>query len=185
MWKDFWRRKGDATDYLNAVLILCKWLVAGCAIGVIVGAISALFGHTLLYVNDLREQYPLLVLGLPFGGLLIVFLYRVFKDADDRGTNTIVASIQTSSRIPFRMAPLIFISTVITHLFGGSAGREGAAIQLGGSIAQKIARILKLDDNNKRILIMCGMSAGFSALFGTPMAAAIFSMEVISVGIMH
>lgn len=185
MWKDFWRRKGDATDYLNSVLILCKWLVAGCAIGVIVGAISALFGHTLLYVNDLRAKYPLLVVGLPFGGLVIVFLYRIFKDADDRGTNTIVASIQTSSAIPFRMAPLIFVSTVITHLFGGSAGREGAAIQLGGSIAQKIARMLKLDDNNKRILIMCGMSAGFSALFGTPMAAAIFSMEVISVGIMH
>lgn len=185
MWKDFWRRKGDATDYLNAVLILCKWLVAGCAIGGIVGSISALFGHTLLYVNELREKYPMLVLGLPVGGLVIVFLYHFFKDEKDKGTNTIVASIQTSSQIPFRMAPLIFVSTTITHLFGGSAGREGAAIQLGGSIAQKIANALKLNDNDKRILIMCGMSAGFSALFGTPMAAAIFSMEVISVGIMH
>lgn len=185
MFREVWKRKGNTFDYLNTLLILCKWLVAGCAIGLIVGAISAVFGHTLLFVNDLREQYPMIVWGLPLGGLLIVFLYRFCKDADDKGTNTIVASIQTSSEIPFRMAPLIFMSTVITHLFGGSAGREGAAIQLGGSIAKKIAKTLKLDENNQRIIIMCGMSAGFSALFGTPMAAAIFSMEVISVGIMH
>ncbi len=185
MFKSFANRKGDAFDYLNSFLILCKWLVAGCVVGVIVGAVSCAFGHTLAYVNDVRERYPYIVFGLPCAGLVIVFLYQFFKDGDDKGTNTIVASIQTSSEIPFRMAPLIFVSTAITHLFGGSAGREGAAIQLGGSIAKKMARMLKLDANNQRIIIMCGMSAGFSALFGTPMAAAVFSMEVISVGIMH
>lgn len=83
------------------------------------------------------------------------------------------------------MAPLIFVSTTITHLFGGSAGREGAAIQLGGSIAKKLGKLIRLDENDQRTIIMCGMSAGFSALFGTPMAAAIFSLEVVSVGIMH
>lgn len=185
MWRNVFKQKGDTFDYIHSLLVLCKWLVAGCAIGVLVGAVSACFGHTLLYVNELRQQYPLLVLGLPLGGLVIVFLYHAFKDGDDKGTNTIVASIQTSSEIPFRMAPLIFVSTVITHLLGGSAGREGAAIQLGGSIAKKLAKALRLDENSQRIIIMCGMSAGFSALFGTPMAAAIFSMEVISVGIMH
>ena len=124
-------------------------------------------------------------IGLPFGGLAIVFLYRFFKDTDDKGTNMVIASIHSSTGIPLRMAPLIFVSTVITHLFGGSAGREGAAIQLGGSIAKRIGRKLGLSDNDQHIIVMCGMSAGFSALFGTPLAAALFSLEVISVGIMH
>ena len=151
----------------------------------IVGAIAACFGHTLIAVNNFRAAHPMIILGLPFAGLLIVFLYRYFKDQDDRGTNMVIASIHSSTGIPFRMAPLIFVTTVITHLFGGSVGREGAAIQLGGSIANKMGRKMKLNTNDQHIIVMCGMSAGFSALFGTPMAATIFSLEVISVGIMH
>lgn len=167
------------------VRTLLKWLIISTVVGLIVGTVSSLFGHALVFVNDLRAKYPMLIFGLPFGGLLIVFLYRFFRNTEDKGTNTVISSIQTSREIPFRMAPLIFVSTVITHLFGGSAGREGAALQLGGSIANKLGKVLRLDENDHRTIIMCGMSAGFSALFGTPMAAAIFSLEVTSVGVMH
>ncbi len=165
--------------------VLLIWLFLASVIGLIVGVVASAFGHVLIAVNAFRAAHPLIILGLPFAGLLIVFLYRFFKDQDDRGTNMVIASIHSSTGIPFRMAPLIFITTVITHLFGGSAGREGAAIQLGGSIANKIGKRIKLNQNDQHIIVMCGMSAGFSALFGTPMAATIFSLEVISVGIMH
>jgi len=165
--------------------VLVKWLLMASLVGVIVGVIASAFGHTLIAVNNFRAAHPMIILGLPFAGLLIVFLYRYFKDQDDRGTNMVIASIHSSTGIPFRMAPLIFITTVITHLFGGSAGREGAAIQLGGSIANRMGKKLKLNQNDQHIIVMCGMSAGFSALFGTPLAATIFSLEVISVGIMH
>ena len=164
---------------------MIKWLLIATMIGVIVGVVASAFGHALIGVNALRAAHPLTALALPFGGLLIVFLYRFFHDADDKGTNMVIASIHSSSNIPFRMAPLIFASTVITHLCGGSAGREGAAIQLGGSIANRMGKWIRLNANDQHIIIMCGMSAGFSALFGTPMAATIFSLEVISVGIMH
>ena len=162
-----------------------KWLVMGAFVGVLVGTVASCFGHVLVFVNNLRGEWPLLKLGLPVGGLAIVFLYRFYKNHSDKGTNTVVASLQSSTDIPWKMAPLIFVSTVITHLFGGSAGREGAALQLGGSIANKLGRILKMREGDRHTVIMCGMSAGFSALFGTPMAAAIFSMEVVRVGSMQ
>ena len=168
-----------------SIKALIKWLILGSAIGIIVGTAASLFGHALIAVNAWRAAYPALVLGLPLGGIVIVFLYRVSKNDNDKGTNTVIESIHSSTRIPLRMAPLIFVSTVITHLFGGSAGREGAALQLGGSIAGKLGKALRLNERDMNLIIMCGMSAGFSALFGTPLAASIFSMEVVSVGIMH
>lgn len=167
------------------VSVLFKWLLISVGIGLLIGSIASVFGHALTWANDFRNQYPIVILSLPFAGMLIVFLYRVSKNTDDRGTNMVISSIHSATGIPFRMAPLIFISTVLTHLCGGSAGREGAAIQLGGSIANRLGKICKLNENDQRIIIMCGMSAGFAALFGTPMAAAIFALEVISIGIMH
>ena len=172
-------------DFLRSLLVLLKWLLIAAGMGVIVGTVAAVFGHALIWTNHFRGAHPLIVLGLPAGGLAIVFLYRVTKNHDDRGTNTVIASIQTSSEIPFKMAPLIFVSTVITQLFGGSAGREGAALQLGGSIAKKLGGLLRLEETDRRIMVMCGMSAGFAALFGTPLAAAVFSLEVVAVGVMH
>lgn len=97
----------------------------------------------------------------------------------------VLSTIHAETELPFKMAPLIFISTVITHLFGGSAGREGAALQLGGSIGNQLGRWFRLDDRDRRILVMCGMSAAFSAIFGTPIAAVVFAMEVVSVGVMY
>ncbi len=183
------KSKSIARHYLTSSVfsskVLIKWLAIASLIGVIVGVIASAFGHTLIAVNNFRALHPMIIFGLPFAGVLIVFLYRYFKDEKDGGTNWVIASIHSSKRIPFRMAPLIFITTVLTHLFGGSAGREGAAIQLGGSIANKIGKKMKLNENDQHIIVMCGMSAGFSALFGTPMAATLFSLEVISVGIMH
>lgn len=177
------------TDILRGSMLsaraLVKWVVLGCMMGALVGTVASLFAHALLFVNNLRGAHPMLVLGLPLGGLGIVALYRGTKNTKDKGTNTVISSIHSGVNIPFRMAPLIFVSTVITHLFGGSAGREGAALQLGGSIAGGVSGILRMNEKDKRLLIMCGMSAGFSALFGTPLAATVFSMEVVSVGIMH
>jgi len=175
----------DLWDYGQGIIALLKWLVIGITVGLIIGAVSSGFGHVLVFVNNLRAKYPAILLSLPLGGLLIVLLYRACRNTSDKGTNTVVASIQESTDIPFKMAPLIFLSTTITQLCGGSAGREGAALQLGGSIAKKLAKVLRLNEDSHRTMVMCGMSAGFSALFGTPLAAAVFSLEVVSVGIMH
>ena len=182
-----WRKL--AASYTAAcalhITAFLKWVVIGLLMGVAVGLAGTCFSLLLTQANQLRTSYPLIVLALPAAGLAIVLLYRLFKDTNDTGTNMVIASIQSSSEIPFQMAPLIFLSTILTQLCGGSAGREGAALQLGGSIANRIGHALRLDANSRRTAIMCGMSAGFSALFGTPLAAAIFSMEVISIGIMH
>lgn len=175
----------DLGEYGASLWFLVKWFLISVGVGVIVGSISSLFGHVLIIANNLRAQYPFIIYTLPAGGLLIVALYRGCRNTSDKGTNTVVASIQESTDIPFRMAPLIFISTTITQLCGGSAGREGAALQLGGSIAKRLGRLYGLNGDSQRTIVMCGMSAGFSALFGTPLAAAVFSMEVVSVGIMH
>lgn len=170
---------------LRFAIALLKWILLGTLVGLVVGIVASTFGHVLGFVNGLRGEYPMIRLGLPFGGLVIVFLYRFFKNHSDKGTNTVIASLRSETQIPGRMAPLIFAGTTITHLFGGSAGREGAALQIGGSIANKMGSLMNLEHHDRRTIIMCGMSAGFSALFGTPMAAAVFSMEVVRVGVMQ
>jgi len=167
-----------------SIKAMIKWLVLTGVAGVIVVVFTSMFGHVLIAVNQFRTTHPAVILCLPLGGLTIVFLYRFFKETYDKGTHMVISSNHSSTSIPFRMEPLIFVAAVISHLFGGSAGREGAAIQQGGSIANHMSKIIRLNANDQHI-IMYGMSAGFSALFGTPMAATIFSLEVISVGIMH
>ena len=169
-------------ELTKAVWTLFQWLVLGVTVGALVGTVGALFGHALIWANGVRKAYPFVVYGLPVGGLLIVLLYRGAKNTDDCGTNTIIGALQDGTDISFKTAPLIFISTTITQLVGGSAGREGAALQLGGSIANKAAKLLHFKDSGRKMLIMCGMSAGFSALFGTPLAASFFSIEMACVG---
>lgn len=161
------------------------WFACAVAIGIICGLTGCAFSWCVTNATGFRTAHSWMVFLLPLSGLIIVYMYRRSGEYKTRGTNLVLASINESEHIPFRQAPLIFISTVITHLFGGSSGREGAALQLGGSIAQKIGRVLHMNDEDVRTITMCGMSACFSAVFGTPLAAAIFSMEVISVGIMH
>ena len=161
-----------------------KWALLSIFVGGFVGVISSAFAHVLSGVAVYRKEYPWFLFLLPFAGLIIVFLYKKFGK-DDGGTNQVFSTVRARDEVPATAAPLIFVSTALTHLTGGSAGREGAAIQLGGSLANQLGRLLKLDEEDTHVIVMCGMSAGFAALFGTPMAAAIFSLEVISVGIMY
>lgn len=162
-----------------------KWVIFALITGLVVGSIATMFHFSISIATMVREKNPWIIFLLPIGGLIIVRCYRMVKDEKELSTNSVLSAIHSNEKLPLKMAPLIFISTVITHLFGGSAGREGAALQLGGSIGNGLGALFHFDDNDKHIMIMCGMSAAFSALFGTPMAAAIFSMEVISVGIMQ
>lgn len=171
---------------LGNLEVFLRWLIIAIIVGVAVGAFSTAFGHSVIWVTEVREDNPWLIYLLPLAGIVIVFLYKVCDYEKNKGTDQVFLTVRAEKKdIPFRMAPLIFVTTVITHLFGGSAGREGAALQMGGSIGSTIGRIMKLDEQDQRVLVMCGMSSAFSALFGTPMAATIFAMEVESVGIMH
>lgn len=167
------------------LLLLVKWLLISGLIGVGVGMVGALFSHGMEAATSFRHENPLVVLGLPLAGMVIVWLYRVACMESNRGTNTVLSAIREEDEVPLAVAPLIVVGTMLTHMFGGSAGREGAALQLGGSIGNWLGARLHLDKKEVNVVIMCGMSAAFSALFGTPMAAAIFSMEVVSVGIMY
>lgn len=170
---------------LTHFLIFLKWIAIAVIVGLIVGGFSILFGKSMNFVTSFRQQHEFIIYFLPLAGIFIVAVYRLCNYEENKGTNTVIANLHAQDDIPFRTAPLIFISTVITHLCGGSAGREGAALQLGGSLGNVMGKLIRLDENDRRITVMCGMSAAFSALFGTPMAAAIFSIEVGSVGIMH
>ena len=154
--------------------------------GTICGLVGTAFHICVEYATGFREYNHMIIYFLPLAGIVIVFIYRICGIRHSKGTNLVIGSIRSvEDEIPSRMAPLIFISTVITHLFGGSSGREGAALQIGGSIGVSIGKLFKLDDSDKHILTLCGMSAVFSALFGTPITAALFSMEVISIGILY
>lgn len=167
-------------------LLTCvKWIFLACIVGVVVGGVSTLFAFCMTKVTVFRQDNPKIIFLLPVAGLFIVFLYGIFNYKNDKGTNLVLSTIHAEGQVPAKMAPLIFISTVVTHLFGGSAGREGAALQLGGSMGNLLGNVLKLDDRDKRVMVMCGMSTAFAAVFGTPMAAAVFAMEVVSVGVMY
>lgn len=162
-----------------------KWVLIALVVGVLMGVVGIAFHHTLVWAAETRGAHPWLLFFLPLSGLIIVFLYRITDMGRDKGTNFILAAVRIKWHLRLRTAPLIFVSTVLTHLFGGSAGREGAALQLGGCISAATGRFLRLDEHDQHIITICGMAAGFSALFGTPIAAAVFAMEVVSTGVMY
>lgn len=166
-------------------LIFLKWVLYACSIGLLVGAVAIAFHYGIDWAAELRGEYPRVVWLLPAGGVSIVLLYRICGMERDRGTNLVLVAVREAEPLKLRTAPLIFLSTIITHLVGGSAGREGAALQLGGSLAAFVGRKIRLDAKDSRMMVMCGMAAAFSALFGTPLTAAIFAMEVVSVGVMY
>lgn len=172
--------------YIKSYLItFIKWVAIAVATGTCGGIVGSFFHKSVEYVTEIRIANEWIIFALPFGGLIIVYLYKLFKLDSNIGTNLIIDSIRTDGKVPIAMAPLIFVSTVITHLFGGSAGREGAALQLGGSIGAQIGNMLKLDEKDMHAITLCGMSGVFAALFGTPLTATFFAMEVISVGIIY
>lgn len=166
-------------------LAFTKWLLVAVLCGLIGGLIGTAFDISVKYAAGLWNTYPWLLFLLPVGGIIIVLLYRLCKMDESVGTNNIINSVRTGNGIPIVLAPLIFVSTVITHLCGGSSGREGAALQLGGTLGAKVGTQLRMKQKDENIAIMCGMSAVFSALFGTPVTASVLAMEVTSVGVMY
>ncbi len=160
-----------------------RWLAILVPLAVAVGSASAFFLWALDAVTLVRFANPRLLFLLPIAGLCVGVIYQIFGKSAVAGNNLLIDEIhQPGAGVPRRMAPLILLGTLITHLFGGSAGREGTALQMGGSIAAAIARFLKLDPAAVRILLMAGVAAGFGSIFGTPVAGAVFALEVLVVG---
>lgn len=167
------------------ICFVLKWVLIALFLGITCGVVGALFHISIDYVTEFRLFHSWMVWGLPIGGLCIVYLYRLVHLTNEPGTNTIIQSVRQQDHVPVLLAPAIFLATVITHLFGGSSGREGAALQIGGSLATSFGKLIHADQREMSMLIMCGMSAVFSALFGTPLTATLFSMEVVSVGVFY
>ncbi len=165
-------------------LSFVRWIIVSAAVGCVGGLLGSIFHIFIDGATELRARFWWILLFMPLGGLFIKLMYRLFRREDRIDTNLVIKSLRENNKIPLVMIPLIFISTVVTQLVGGSAGREGAALQLGGSIGYNAGRLLKLDNNNMHIIIMSGMASVFSALFGTPLTAAVFSLEVASVGLL-
>ena len=163
---------------------LVKWMTVGGLIGGIGGVIGSLFHIGVNYATQARGEHPWILYLLPVLGLLIAGLYRITK-VEGKDTNAVIESVHFGKNVPVLLVPVIFISTVLTHLGGGSAGREGAALQIGGGIGHATGRMLHLGQKDLPLATLCGMSAVFSALFGTPLTAAVFAMEVISVGVFY
>jgi len=163
---------------------LGKWIALGGLIGAFGGLVGSVFYLGVARATMIRETHSWISFLLPLGGLFIVWLYRVTKMAG-KGTNDIIESVHFGSEVPIMLVPVIFIATIVTHLFGGSAGREGAALQIGGGIGYHVGSFFRLDDKDLRIATLCGMSGVFSALFGTPLTATVFALEVVSVGVLY
>ncbi len=164
--------------------VFAKWLVIASVTGAVGGLIGAAFHLSVDGANGLRASFPWLLWLLPAIGVLIALIYR-YTHLESEGTNAVIDSIHLGERIPLALVPVIFASTVLTHLGGGSAGREGAALQIGGGLGWSMGRLFRLDEKDMRLATLCGMSALFSALFGTPLTATIFALEVISVGVVY
>lgn len=157
-----------------------KWTFLAVIIGIISGFTSGLFLFSLEFVTDYREINQWIIYFLPFGGLLIGYGYYKFGKRVVEGNNLILEEYSNPrKKIPFRMAPMVLLGTLITHLFGGSAGREGTAIQMSTSIADQFTNLFSLDKEDRKIILICGISAGFASVFGTPLAGAIFAIEVL------
>lgn len=173
-------------EYTALFRSLALWGLLGLVVGILSGAASALFLHSLNRATAFREGHPWMLWLLPPAGVLIGWAYDRFGKAVAGGNNLLLDSIHAAREetvaIPFRLAPLVLLATVATHLFGGSAGREGTAVQMGGTLANLLTKPLRLDARAHRLLIMAGISGGFGSVFGTPLAGAVFGLEVLAVG---
>lgn len=163
---------------------LIKWIIVGVIVGTIGGVIGSLFHIGVQYATQLRQANPWILYLLPVAGLAIAGLYKLCR-VEGKGTNAVIESVHFGKDVPLLLVPVIFICTVITHLCGGSAGREGAALQIGGGIGYHMGRVMFLGEKDLPLSTLCGMAGVFSALFGTPLAATIFALEVISVGVLY
>lgn len=162
---------------------LLYWTTLIVPVATVTGSLVALFLWLLDLATATRWQNLWIIFLLPLAGLLITFLYKNYGKNSNAGNNLIMDEIhKPGGGVPVRMTPLVLFATIITHLFGGSAGREGTAVQMGGSISSLFSKWYKLKHRDKRILLMSGMAAGFGAVFGTPIAGAVFAMEVLAIG---
>lgn len=170
-------------EHLSLFRYFLKWVLIASPAGALVGAATALFLWALDRVTETRWNHPWLLFLLPIAGILTGAMYHFFGKSAEGGNNLIVEQIhEPGGGVPKRMAPLVLVGTLITHLCGGSAGREGTAVQMGGSIAHAVGRFLRLGPSDIRTLLMVGIAAGFGAVFGTPLTGAIFAIEVLALG---
>jgi H+/Cl- antiporter ClcA len=164
-----------------------KWLAIYILVGGIVGSATAFFLQSLDYVTLLRTNHIWVVYFLPIAGLIIGLVYYYYGESANKGNNLLIETHQslengeTSKPIPFKMAPMVLISTLLTHIAGGSAGREGTAVQMGGAIADQFTGFFKLNAADRKTILIIGISSGFAAVFGTPLAGAIFALEILSI----
>lgn len=162
------------------LLSLPKWILICALVGIFSGSASAFFLAALEWVTQFRMQHEWIIWLLPFGGFLVGLSYYYWGESVAKGNNLLLEEYEEPKKvIPFKMAPLVLLGTLLTHLFGGSAGREGTAVQMGGAIADQFTKFFNLDHSERRILIILGISAGFASVFGTPLAGAIFALEVL------
>ncbi|HEX3798353.1 MAG TPA: voltage-gated chloride channel family protein [Verrucomicrobiae bacterium] len=173
-------------NHLASILQLLKWSALIIPPAIAAGSASAFFLWALDKVTRLRWEHPWLLFLLPAGGLLVGLIYHWLGKSVEGGNNLIVDQIhEPGGGVPVRMAPLVLIGTLLTHLFGGSAGREGTAVQMGGAISSFFGKLFHLEKENLRVLLMSGVAAGFGSVFGTPLTGAVFAMEVLTVGKMQ
>ena len=159
---------------------IIKWAIICLTVGLPIGSVVALFLATLDYATAWRENHLWIIYFLPIAGLLIALIYHYYGGEANKGNNLLLEAHQLDNKsIPLSMAPLVFISTILTHITGGSAGREGTAVQIGGAIADQVTPVFKLNTAERKIVLIMGISAGFAAVFGTPLAGAIFALEIM------
>ena len=176
-------------NFKESIIILknfIKWFLLSVLSGIIVGIVISFFLKSLQLATSIRKANPIIIALLPFGGALVSYLYLKYGKDSSKGNNLIIERINKGEAdIPFRMAPLVFFGTFVTHLFGGSAGREGTGVQIGASITSKLSKLLKLNKKDTTMIIISGVSSGFGVVFGTPIAGTIFGLEVSTIGKMR
>lgn len=170
-------------QYLAIIGAFGRWVMLGALAGGLAGPASALFLVTLRWASDIHAQNPWTLWMLPFAGIAIHLLYATFGAATARGNNLLIEEVHLNRRdVPLRMAPLGFMAPVVTLVFGGSVASVGTAVQMGGALADWLARMLRLSREERRVMLMAGLSGGFGSVIGAPVAGAVFGMEVQSVG---
>lgn len=172
-------------DLTKELASFCKWSVIAVITGIIIGLVGTVFHFCSGFAEDFRTSHTWMLFFLPLAGAVIACFYDAMNYSHDKGTNLVLLAVRDNKIMGIHHAVCIFVATIITHLCGGSSGREGASLQIGAALGSFSGRKLKFDEDDKRMLTMCSMSAMFAAVFGTPITAAIFSMEVISVGIFY
>lgn len=180
-FNDFWKR--ETSSFKTLISYFLKWTFISAIAGGLIGSASALFLFLLEMVTDIRTQTPFLLYFLPLGGLLVGLIYHYWGGNANKGNNLLIDEYHSpANTIPFKMAPLVLFGTLITHLFGGSAGREGTAVQMGGAIADQFSKLFKLTIDDRKTIILIGVSGGFASVFGTPLAGTLFALELMIVG---